>query len=140
MGNETLLLNQPQEHLVVPEYDEFGSLPDSYLMTHYGITSEEGRQVFQFGEYNGTLAQMVNEIPDPVTGKVCPMGSMVRKAHDGEGSQGVQRVVDGAKMMGAEGDITIAPKFQEDYARVKAQYPKKKVIRQIKLPLLKLLK
>jgi len=107
----------------VIEFDEHGSLPDSIMMDHYGLTSEEGRAIITMDEWSGTWAQMLSD-PD------CPVGARLRKIHAEDGIEGVKKFVEGTKMMGAETSIVVSTKAPEDYARAGVLTPvdKKKVI------------
>lgn len=110
----------------MPEFDEFNSLPDQFMMENFGLTSEEGRAEISFGPWKGTWAQM---LADPK----CPFGDQVRQAHLEGGVEGTQRVVEGAKMMGAQTDIVVRPKEEIEYALAGALTPgaKKKVLQNL---------
>ena len=122
--NQIITTMETGQH-TIPEFDEFGSQPDHYLLTNYGITSEEGRQTIEFDGRSGTLAQMLDETPNPQTGKVCPIGSMFRKAHAEGGVAAVQKSFEGLKMMNAKTEAVISDKNELDYLLAGATVPEK---------------
>jgi hypothetical protein len=131
MSHEAAALTPVPEHeMLRAAFEVSGTLPDDYMMTHFGITSEEGRQYMEFGDYKGPLAEMLIEVPHPVTGKVCPVPAMLRKAHAEKGVGGVKEAFEGMKMMGATADVVIRDKTELDYVLVGATAPdpKKKLI------------
>lgn len=111
---------ETQQEQVLP-FDEYNSLPDAYMMSTYGMTSEEGRQGIQFREWNGTIAQMLS---DPR----CPVGEMIKNAHQDNGTEGVQQAFLGLRMMAPDVKIEVSPKDGTTYALFGATEPKKKVI------------
>lgn len=118
MGPEKLTATEPAFTELV--FDEHGSLPDEHMMATYGLTSEEGRQNIEFGQWKGTFAQMVSD-------ERCPVGGMIKNAHASDGFEGTQRTLEGLKMMAPELQISIAPKTSEHYAWANVPEPKKKV-------------
>lgn len=121
LTNGAIPLFTEEQATVELEFDEHGSLPDSYMMEHYGLTSEEGRQLVEFGTYKGTFAQMVSD-------DKCPVGRNMRNAHAEEGFAGTQRTIEGLKMMAPNLKLEVAPKTSEHYTQARAPEPKKKVI------------
>ncbi len=106
----------------IPELvlDEFGSLPDTYMMRDFGMTSIEGRQEVEFGKWKGTVAQMLN---DPG----CPVGAVIRTAHREGGVEGVKKAFEGFKMIDPKININVDPKTYKDYEKHGLQDPKNSI-------------
>jgi len=119
---EIAVANFEQQQPVL-EFDENRSLPNNYLMDHFGMSNEEGAVTLNYGKWSGTWAEM---LADPA----CPMGEKAREIHLKEGTDGVQRFVEGLKMAGAETKLEVKPKTEIDYALAGVQTPdaKKKVL------------
>ena len=68
------------ERLINPED---GSVNEGLLNNKYGLGIEEANQIVSFGNYTGTVAQMLND-------EKCPVGGMVSNAYQEKGIEGVQ--------------------------------------------------
>jgi hypothetical protein len=108
LGSDAELLDARAE---VIEFDEYGSLPDDYLMARFGMTSEEGRQEVAFGKYSGTWAQMLAD-------DRCPVGGMAAAAHREGGTTAVrEKLTAMGSLFNADLSVKIADKTKEDYER-----------------------
>lgn len=62
---------------------EDGSLNETFLQQRFGIGVEEAMQQVAFGNYTGTVAQMLSD-------ERCPIGGIVEGAYQARGIEGVE--------------------------------------------------
>lgn len=95
-------------------WDEYGSLPDSYLMERFGISSEEGRQTVTYRGQTKPLAQVVVD-------ERCPVGGWLEDAHaDPDPNAVVDFFSDLSRMSRGEFTANVRVKTEEDYQALRA--------------------
>lgn len=84
-------------------FHQDGTLNEAFLGDHFGIGVEEAAQQVTFGNYTGTVAQMLDD-------ERCPVGGMVSAAYQEKGLEGVAEKF---KMLG-EMDPKFSVKITEE--------------------------
>jgi hypothetical protein len=77
-----------------------GSINEAALAKQYGLGVTEAKQKVTFGNYTGTVAQMLDD------GR-CPVGGMVRNAYQEHGIDGVVKQFSLLKMMDPKFEVTV---------------------------------
>jgi hypothetical protein len=78
---------------------EDGSLNEELLNKKYGLGVEEANQIVSFGNYTGTVAQMLSD-------EKCPVGGMVSTAYEDKGIEGVAEQFKLLKVMDKNFSVT----------------------------------
>lgn len=65
-----------------PIFNQDGSINEGVLIDRYGLGMAEATQQVKFGDYTGTVAEMLNDAR-------CPVGGKIRDAYKGTGIDGV---------------------------------------------------
>ena len=79
-----------------------GTLNEDFLRNQYGLEAEDAMQTVSFGNYTGTVAQMLSD-------ERCPVGDMVRNAYHEKGLAGVEETFQKFSMV----DRAFEPKISE---------------------------
>lgn len=90
-----------------------GSLNEANLTRMYGLGIKEAMQEVRFGNYTGTVAQMLDDVR-------CPVGETMRAAYQQKGIDGVIGAFEGLRMM--------APGFKVDITEETLQREREKKI------------